>query len=195
MLYFGRLRCCCWIDKRSSWNLSLWGLASQYHACILKGYFRMPTWASTLPKATSPSRQPLLTALLLWHLPMGCRQENDGGQCRRWAQSLWVLPGLPSWARGQKNRKKGPTVTGHLPKQIYDSGMALKHLFHLLQVSRQCIMIILCVFGPLCSLVSCTNLSSSIEKWGKAFTVRTFCLSPLLQRWFCPRIWFGEGRN
>lgn len=101
MLYFGRLRCCCWIDKRSSWNLSLWGLASQYHACILKGYFRMPTWASTLPKATSPSRQPLLTALLLWHLPMGCRQENDGGQCR----SLWVLPGLPSWARGQKNRK------------------------------------------------------------------------------------------
>lgn len=72
MQYFGRLRCCCWIDKRSSWNLSLWGLASQYHACILKGYFRMPTWVSTLPKATPPSRQALLTALLLWHLPIGC---------------------------------------------------------------------------------------------------------------------------
>lgn len=52
--YFGRFKCCCWIDKRSSWNTSMWSLSSQYHACILKGYFRMPT----LPKA-APKCQPL----------------------------------------------------------------------------------------------------------------------------------------
>lgn len=127
--YFGRLRCCCWIDKHSSWNLSLWGLASQYYSCILKGYFRMPTWASTLPKAmTPPPRRgppPLASTNRMWIR----RMTGDGvGGGHRVHQSCLDCQVEPE----HRTIEKGPTVTGRLPKQIYDSCMALKHLFHLL---------------------------------------------------------------
>lgn len=116
--YFGRLRCCCWIDKRSSWNLSLWGLAPQHRTCILKGYFGMPTWVSTSPKATPPSLQ----SLLRWRRPIERvirRTAEDG--IGRWAPSLWISPRLPGSARGQKKKQKS-----HLSTHIYDSSIAVK---------------------------------------------------------------------
>lgn len=60
-------------------------------------------------------------------------QQDDGQGGGRGRESSAVPPGWTAELQPEDtNIKKGPTVTGRLPKQIYGWSMALKHLLHLL---------------------------------------------------------------